>query len=671
MHVVMLGVPQPVSEELEHKLHEEGARHAVECEVRHARALEELPETLPPGLLVLWDAGGPPQDVLVLCQRLHSRREPSRSHFVVLTGRGPHELDALAHAGADECLPPPGERWGTRLLALERRLQSMVPSALAVDGRRSVRMESTLQALLELTLTEPGPEFFQSLVKQLAQTLGVTCALVGELNGTDVHKLACFNQGDFCELPPYSLAGTPCQITVDQTICHYPDGVAARFPDDTMLHEQGLRSYLGAALRDSRGQPIGVLAILNDKPLEARQLDYALINAFAVRASTELERLRVQSHLERSRDLLQRTLDAVPDPLGVKDRGHRWVAMNSAFSRLLGRPLEEVLGRTDHDILSREEAEAFWNQDEQVFTTGQAQEYEATVTNVSGQPRTIVSKKALFTGMEGRPLLMVLCRDVTDRKRLESQLRLADRMASMGTLATGVAHEINNPLTFVSANLTFLEEQLGQMMVMPESLPELREVLTETKEGVGRIRELVQDLKSFARADEDTRGPVDVHRVVDGALRLMRSALRHRTQVVRSLGEVPLVRGNEARLGQVIVNLLVNALQALPARHPDDNRIQVSTWREGPHHVVLEVEDNGQGMPAEVQRRIFEPFFTTKPVGVGTGLGLAICQTIVQSMGGQIEVRSEPGQGTAFRLRLPVEGAAHTRLRGHEAVLPL
>jgi two-component system, NtrC family, sensor kinase len=671
MHIVMLGVPQPVTEQLERTLHEEGTRHAVDPQVLRARGVEELPETLPPGLVVLWDGGGPLDALLVLCQRLHSRRQPASTQFVVLTGRDGNALDALAHAGADECLAPPGERWGTRLIALERRLRMMEPAALVeANHRRAVQMETTLQSLLELTLSEPGPEFFQSLVKQLAQALGVTCALVGELDGNDVRKLACFNQGDFCELPPYALAGTPCQITVDQTICHYPDGVAARFPEDTMLREQGLRSYLGAALRDSRGNPIGVLAILNDKPLEARQMDYALINAFAVRASTELERLRTHDELERSRDLLQKTLDAVPDPLLVKDRGHRWIAMNSSFSTLMGHSLEELLGRTDHDFVPRDEADTFWQQDEQVFTTGQPQEYETTFTSPTGQARTIVSKKALFNGVAGRPLLMVLVRDITDRKRLESQLRLADRMASVGTLATGVAHEINNPLTFVSANLTYLEEQISQMLVMPEAATELREVLTETKEGVGRIRELVQDLKSFARADEDTRGPVDVHRVVDGALRLMRTALRHRTQVVRSLSEVPLVRGNEARLGQVIVNLLVNALQALPARHPDDNRIQVSAWREGPQHVVLEVEDNGQGMPAEVQRRIFEPFFTTKPVGVGTGLGLAICQTIVHSMGGQIDVRSEPGQGTAFRLRLPVEDPAHNLLRGHEAALP-
>jgi PAS domain S-box-containing protein len=614
---------------------------------------------------VLWDAGGPLQDTLTLCQRLHARRPLTSSHLVVLSQRDPEELEALDQAGADECLAPPGGRWGSRLMALERRLSSLAPPSALVRGRQAMRTEATLQALLELSLAEPGPDFFQTLVKQLAQVLGITCALVGELDGDTVHKLACFNQGDFCELPPYQLSGTPCQLTVDQTVCHYPDGVAARFPEDTMLHDQGLRSYLGAALRDSRGHPIGVLAILHDKPLDAQQQDYALLNAFAVRASAELERLRTRTELERSRDLLQRTLDAVPDPLLVKDRAHLWVAMNSAFCRLMGHPVEALLGKTDRDFFSPSETESSWQEDEQVFATGQPQESEASFTQAGGQPRTLITRKVLITGLGGQPLLMALSRDVTDHKRLEAQLRLADRMASVGTLATGVAHEINNPLTFVSANLNFLQEQLAQVLLSPEELTELREVLSETREGVGRIRDLVQDLKAFAREDEERSSLVDLNRVVDGALRLMRSALRPRTQVVRALGEVPLIRGNEARLGQVLINLLVNALQALPARHPDDNRIRLSAWREGPHHVVLEVEDNGQGMPPEVQRHIFEPFFTTKPVGVGTGLGLSICNSLVQSMGGQIDVRSEPGQGTTFRLRLRTaqEGAAHALAR--------
>jgi len=224
----------------------------------------------------------------------------------------------------------------------------------------------------------------------------------------------------------------------------------------------------------------------------------------------------------------------------------------------------------------------------------------------------------------------------------------------VGTLAAGVAHEINNPLAYVCSNLTYLGEQLAGDCVAPEALPELRDVVAETQEGASRVSAIVQDLKTFARSDENRFGPVEVHQVIEGALRLVRNDLIYRARLERALEPVPPVRGNSGRLGQVVVNLLVNAIQALPKKESHDNRIRIATRTDGPDKVVVEVEDNGPGMGPEVIERIFDPFFTTKPVGVGTGLGLAICHSIVQSMDGHIEVRSTLGHGTLFRLVFPV-----------------
>jgi nitrogen-specific signal transduction histidine kinase/CheY-like chemotaxis protein len=264
----------------------------------------------------------------------------------------------------------------------------------------------------------------------------------------------------------------------------------------------------------------------------------------------------------------------------------------------------------------------------------------------------VTSIPAVF---DGEPAVVTIARDVTEQRRLQAQLLLADRMVSVGTLAAGVAHEINNPLAYLAGNLSYLADHLNTVGAgaSTESLEALAEALSDAQEGVRRIGRIVRDLKTFSRADEERREAMDVHSVLEVSLRMVANELRHRTTLVRSLALVPPVDGNEARLGQVFLNLLVNALQALPDRAPEANLVRVATYPSATGEVVVEVSDNGVGMTPEVRRRIFDPFFTTKPVGVGTGLGLSVCQGVVHALGGTIEVDSEPGHGSTFRVRLP------------------
>jgi CheY-like chemotaxis protein len=164
----------------------------------------------------------------------------------------------------------------------------------------------------------------------------------------------------------------------------------------------------------------------------------------------------------------------------------------------------------------------------------------------------------------------------------------------------------------------------------------------------------VRDLKTFSRQDDDLRGPVDLRAVMDSAAKMAAGELRPRAQLVRDYAEVPRVYGNEARLAQVFLNLIINAAQALPEGHAEQNEVRLVTRRVGSDEVAAEIHDTGSGIPPEVLGRIFDPFFTTKPVGVGTGLGLALCHAFVTAMGGRIEVESQVGRGTMFRVTLPV-----------------
>jgi PAS domain S-box-containing protein len=250
---------------------------------------------------------------------------------------------------------------------------------------------------------------------------------------------------------------------------------------------------------------------------------------------------------------------------------------------------------------------------------------------------------------------VVVARDITDRKQTEAQLIVSDRMASVGTLAAGVAHEINNPLASVVANLALAThdvEEFGKQHAVPR---DLLDELHDAREGAERVRTIVRDLKIFSRGEEAKLGPVNVEQVVESTLRMAWNELRHRARLTKIFGRVPAVNANESRLGQVLLNLVMNAAQAIPEGNYERNEIRVET-RVDPagNRVIISVSDTGAGIPPEVQQRLFTPFLTTKPVGVGTGLGLSICHRIVTGLGGTIDFSSEVGKGTTFRISLPV-----------------
>jgi len=243
-----------------------------------------------------------------------------------------------------------------------------------------------------------------------------------------------------------------------------------------------------------------------------------------------------------------------------------------------------------------------------------------------------------------------------EQKKLQDQLVISDRMASVGTLAAGVAHEINNPLACVMGNLDLAARDLAKRtgdMGLTVEFSDVREELHDARAAVERIRDIVRDLKIFSRSSEDKLGPVDVPRVLESTLRMAWNEIRHRARLVRNYDQAPPVQASESRLGQVFLNLIVNAAQAIEEGRAEDNEIRISLSTATAGRVVVEIADTGPGMPPEVLERLFTPFFTTKPAGVGTGLGLSICHRIVTGFGGTIDVESAPGRGTTFRVSLP------------------
>jgi signal transduction histidine kinase len=247
-----------------------------------------------------------------------------------------------------------------------------------------------------------------------------------------------------------------------------------------------------------------------------------------------------------------------------------------------------------------------------------------------------------------------------ERNKMREQLLISERMASVGMLAAGVAHEINNPLAILTANLELAGEQLAGLLSQenapgPAIAPAaVNQLLQDAQEAAERIRLIVRDLGSLSRSnDEEQHVSVELHRVLDSSLRMASNEIRHRAQLVRSYGEVPLVKGSEAKLGQVFINLIVNAAHAIPEGRAATNEIKIVTRTDEAGCAVVEVHDTGSGIPPSILPRIFDAFFTTKAVITGTGLGLAICHRIVTAYGGRISVESQVGRGSIFRTVFP------------------
>ena len=323
--------------------------------------------------------------------------------------------------------------------------------------------------------------------------------------------------------------------------------------------------------------------------------------------------------------------------------------VNAALADLLGVSAADLIGQPIEIQMPAEDRPTLrsWLEDSDKGTA------ELRFVHSDGTLRllalTPIRRSSVGEGPEG-----FIARDVTKKRRVETDLLVADRMMSIGALAAGVAHDINNPLSYVLGNLDFLRGELPQLLHghPPDLARDLREAVDEAQEGAERVKRIVSDLRSFARADTGTIRELDVARVVNAAVNMAFVEIRHRARLEKSLEPLPVVRANEARLGQVVLNLLLNSVHAMREGQQERNFIRVATWEDS-GMACIEVSDNGPGIPEELIGRVFDPFFTTKPRGIGTGLGLAMVHGVVTELGGTVTVDSRLGEGTKFLVRLP------------------
>jgi PAS domain S-box-containing protein len=436
------------------------------------------------------------------------------------------------------------------------------------------------------------------------------------------------------------LAGDPMKYVAPEDLPRIAERLGRR-----LRGEAGQVSYELTAIRgDGSRVPIEMSA--SPAIIAGRQTIIAFIVDVSARKTAEDARLRNEA---RFRELIERA----PEPIGIVRRGH-FVYANPAYVMTLGYPSAQALYAVPlAHLVHPEEAALLRSRERQVVEErGKTPAYTYRAQRYDGSAVLLEVSSVPFD-YEGKPSALTMARDVTARKALEAQLIQADRLAALGTMAAGVAHEINNPLAYIMLNIDWIARKLPDAKHDPSSVDALAEVLREARAGVDRVATIVRELRSFSRADGETRRLVDLASVVQSAIRIASHEIRHRARVETSFEPACLVWANEARLEQVVLNLLLNAAQAMRETRADENEIRVSVHPDGGDCAVLEVSDNGEGIPPEVLPRIFDPFFTTKAPGIGTGLGLSICHGIVAALGGRITVRSQPGEGTAFLVVLP------------------
>jgi len=399
-------------------------------------------------------------------------------------------------------------------------------------------------------------------------------------------------------------------------------------------------------------------------------------------------RKRAEEALQNSERRYRQFTEGSQDAIVVANQRGEITLFNAAAQKFFGYSEAEVLGLQVTILMPGEFQESHREGFARYLATRQARVVGRTVElrgrRKNGEVFHLDLSLTTLDLPEGVSFLAAI-RDTTERHRMQARVMQSEKMASLGMMSAGVAHEINNPLGFVANNLAVLDRDIKGLktlldayeaaheavqQVKPDVAQKIAQVAEEidlaylkqnldrildsTRQGVKRVADIVQNLKNFARVDQTAMDRVNIHDAIKTSLEMIQGRLTRRNIIVEErFAQLPPVACSPAQLNQVFLNLLVNAMQAIEATRKPSGRIEITT-RTADSQVIIEIADDGCGIPPDTVSKIFDPFFTTKKIGEGTGLGLSITHGIVRDHNGEIEVESTPGKGTRFRVILPI-----------------
>ena len=538
--------------------------------------------------------------------------------------------------------------------------------------------EKIIEAIHEGTARATGEEFFRELARCLGETLGVRYAFVGKLlAGGEVGTVAVWAEGDSSRSFQYSLDGTPCENVLGQGTCFYPRHVQTAFPKDHLLAEIGAESYMGTPLRDAAGETNGLLVVMDDRPMADVPLFRRVLEVFAARAGAELGRREAVAALRESEERYRAIAEDTPVLICRFLPGGEINYVNKTYCKYFGVSSEELVGFSFFPRIPEADRESVRANISALTVDSPTQSHEHRVIAPKGEIRwQRWTNRALFDDTCKVVAYQSIGEDVTDRKRaedqrlsLERQVQHAQKLESLGVLAGGIAHDFNNLLVAIVGNADLALDEL------PPRSP-VRENIEEIEKASRRAAELAEQMLAYSGKGRFVVEPIDLGELFEEIAHLLEVSMSKKVVLRYDFAEtLPPFNGDATQIRQIIMNLITNASEAIGDR---SGVITVSTGamncdraylndvhatlRAGRDellpeglYIYLEVSDTGCGMDAETTGKIFEPFFTTKDESRGTGLGLWISQGLVHDHGGEIDVDSEVGCGTRFRIRFPVE----------------
>lgn len=495
--------------------------------------------------------------------------------------------------------------------------------------------------------------FFEQLAFSMAEALGAKGAFVAEfLPGEPImaRSIAAVVDGALVPNFDYAIAGTPCEGLLTADTCVLAEQVIEQFPHFDRLMALDAQACVGRRLDNSSGDPLGLLFVAFGEPLKHVEFITSTLQIFAARAASEMERQQTDAQVREQAALL----DIAHEAIIVKDMDNRIIYWNRGAERTYGWTAEEALGKDSLDLLYTNPDSVLRARTE-LLESGKW-EGELTSRVKSGSIITIHARWTLVRDTLGKPKsIFAIKTDITEMKKLESKFLRAQRMEGIGTLASGMAHDLNNVL----APILLATEMLKSAVTDPDDVILLTTLTTSARRGA----ELVKQVLSFARGLEGDRAIVSPLDLMRDFLDVIRDTFPKSIDIqFTSPGDLWTVLGDATQMNQVFLNLCVNSRDAMP----DGGRLTIALsnvvlddafvsmnpdYRPGAY-VVMTFEDTGAGIPLEIRDRIFEPFFTTKEIGKGTGLGLSTTLGIVKSHGGFVDLNSEVDRGTTFKVYL-------------------